>query len=224
MVPGTLKTIHAFSTLSFLTLMINPDSRNSRPIPVPVDFVRVHDMNNSDRERMYDRLLEDGFINPRFIDGVESFVEFAKIHPECMDGEKLRSPCNKNHRKCRNKIILDEFTLMIHLGNNGFVPNYYRWNHRGESYIPGPSVFGNHQEEALASGGRGGREKKDEDEDGDRDKDEDEDENEDEDEDGDEDADDDKDDDDNDDDNDDHDDDNEEEEECELHKKKRRRI
>ncbi|PHT66259.1 hypothetical protein T459_30684 [Capsicum annuum] len=53
-------------------------------------------MNNSDREWMYDRLLEDGFINPRFIDGVESFVGFAKIHPECMDGEKLR--CPYNHR------------------------------------------------------------------------------------------------------------------------------
>ncbi|KAM3340082.1 hypothetical protein P3S68_029952 [Capsicum galapagoense] len=95
-------------------------------------------------------LFEDGFINPRFIDGVESFVEFAKSHPECMDGEKLRCPCN--HRKCQNKNILDEFTVMTHLENNGFVPNYYRWHHHGESYIPGPSVFGNHQEEALASG------------------------------------------------------------------------
>ncbi|PHT58732.1 hypothetical protein CQW23_01095 [Capsicum baccatum] len=51
-------------------------------------------MNNSDREWMYDRLLEDELINPRFIDGVESFVEFAKSHPECIDGEKLRCPCN----------------------------------------------------------------------------------------------------------------------------------
>ncbi|KAM3233323.1 hypothetical protein P3L10_018682 [Capsicum annuum] len=107
-------------------------------------------MNNSDREWMYDRLLEDGFINSRFIDGVESFVEFAKSHPECMDGEKLRCPFN--HRKCQNKNILDEFTVMTHLGNNGFVPNYYRWHHHGESYVPGPSVFGNHQEEASASG------------------------------------------------------------------------
>ncbi|KAM3248599.1 hypothetical protein P3L10_010368 [Capsicum annuum] len=81
-------------------------------------------MNNSDREWMYDRLLEDGFINPRFIDGIESFVEFAKSHPE----------------------------FMTHLGNNGFVPNYYRWHHHGESYIPDPSVFDTHQEEASASG------------------------------------------------------------------------
>ncbi|KAF3632164.1 hypothetical protein FXO37_27628 [Capsicum annuum] len=91
-------------------------------------------MNNPNREWMYDRLLEDGFINPRFIDGVKIFVEFAKSHPECMDDEKLRCPCN--HRKCRNKNILDEFTVMTHLENNGFVPNSYRWHHHGESYIP----------------------------------------------------------------------------------------
>ncbi|XP_019257782.1 PREDICTED: uncharacterized protein LOC109235999 [Nicotiana attenuata] len=51
-------------------------------------------MNNSDREWMYGRVLEDGFINPRFIIGVEEFVAFAKRHPECMDCEKLRCPCN----------------------------------------------------------------------------------------------------------------------------------
>ncbi|PHT68790.1 hypothetical protein T459_28277 [Capsicum annuum] len=107
-------------------------------------------MNNPNREWMYDRLLEDGFINPRFIDRVKIFVEFAKSHPECMDDEKLRCPCN--HRKCRNKNILDEFTVMTHLENNGFVPNSYRWHHHGESYIPGASVFDNHQEETSASG------------------------------------------------------------------------
>jgi len=35
-------------------------------------------MSNSDREWMYVRILEDGFINPKFIDGVENFVAFAK--------------------------------------------------------------------------------------------------------------------------------------------------
>ncbi|PHT42889.1 hypothetical protein CQW23_16914 [Capsicum baccatum] len=114
------------------------------------ELQRVHDMNNSDREWMYNRLLEDGFINPRFIDGVESFVEFDKSHPECMDGEKLR--CPSNHRKCQNKKEFDEFTVTTHLGNNAFVPNYYSWHYHGESYIPNSSVLDNHQEEALASG------------------------------------------------------------------------
>ncbi|PHT53060.1 hypothetical protein CQW23_07522 [Capsicum baccatum] len=179
---------------------------------------------------MYDRLLEDGFINPRFIDGVESFVEFSKGHPECMDGEKLRCPCN--HRKCRNKNILDEFTVMTYLGNNSFVPNYYRWHHHGESFIPGPSVFDNHQEEASASddggveqddpgmlsvfkqAGRGfGKLKREKEKE--KEKDGDEDEDEDKEKDGDEDNDEDK-----DEDEDDDDDHEEEEEECELHKKR----
>ncbi|XP_075101214.1 uncharacterized protein LOC142176778 [Nicotiana tabacum] len=104
-------------------------------------------MNNSDREWMYARLLEDGFINPRFIIGVEEFVAFAKRHPECMDDEKLRCPCN--HRKCRNKNILDEFTIMTHLGTYGFKLNYYRWYHHGESYMPHPTVLNDHQEETF---------------------------------------------------------------------------
>lgn len=105
--------------------------------------VKVYNMNNSNREWMYARVLEDGFINPRFIIGVEEFVAFAKRHPECMDGEKLRCPCN--HRKCRNKNILDEFTIMTHLGTYGFKPNYYRWYHHGESYMPHPTVLNDHQ-------------------------------------------------------------------------------
>lgn len=38
---------------------------------------------------------------------------------------------------------------MIHLGTYGFVPNYYRWYHHGESYISNPSVLNDHQEEAF---------------------------------------------------------------------------
>ncbi|XP_019266150.1 PREDICTED: uncharacterized protein LOC109243644 [Nicotiana attenuata] len=64
-----------------------------------------------------------------------------------MDGEKLRCPCN--HRKCRNKNILDEFTIMTHLGTYGFKPNYYRWYHHGESYMPHPTVLSDHQEETF---------------------------------------------------------------------------
>ncbi|XP_060210479.1 uncharacterized protein LOC132637405 [Lycium barbarum] len=104
-------------------------------------------MSNFDREWMYDRILEDGFINPRFIDGVENFIAFAKRHPQCLDSDKLRCPCN--HRKCQNKNILDEFTIMSHLGNFGFVPDYYRWYHHGESYIPYPSMLDYHQATSL---------------------------------------------------------------------------
>ncbi|MCS5023654.1 hypothetical protein L2V44_14285 [Staphylococcus aureus] len=79
------------------------------------------------------RRLEDGWITPAFIDGVEQFVEFAKSHPEWMDGDKIRCPCNR--RKCQNKIFLDEQTVLVHLGKHRFVPGYYNWHHHGEPYV-----------------------------------------------------------------------------------------
>ena len=84
---------------------------------------------------MYAR-LDNGWIKPEFIIGVEQFVEFAKMHPECMDGEKIKCPCN--HRKCQNRNYLDEDTVKVHLGRNGFVADYYRWYHHGETYVPQP--------------------------------------------------------------------------------------
>lgn len=88
---------------------------------------------SSDRQWMYTR-LENGWIRPEFITGIEQFVAFAKMHPECMDGEKIRCPCNR--RKCQNRVYLDEDTVKVHIGTNGFVPDYYRWYHHGEPYIP----------------------------------------------------------------------------------------
>ena len=90
---------------------------------------------SSDRQWMYAR-LDHGWIRPEFILGVERFVEFAKMHPKCMDGEKMKCPCN--NRKCRNKNYLDEDTIKVHLGRNGFVADYYRWHHHGETYMPRP--------------------------------------------------------------------------------------
>ena len=84
---------------------------------------------------MYAR-LDNGWIKPEFIIGVEQFVEFAKMHPECMDGERIKCPCN--HRKCQNRNYLDEDTVKVHLGRNGFVADYYRWYHHGETYVPQP--------------------------------------------------------------------------------------
>ena len=82
---------------------------------------------------MYAR-LDNGWIKAEFIIRVEQFVEFAKMHPECMDGEKIKCPCN--HCKCQNMNYLDEDTVKVHLGRNGFVADYYRWYHHGETYVP----------------------------------------------------------------------------------------
>ena len=80
--------------------------------------------------------LDNGWIKPEFIIGVEQFVEFGKMHPECIDGEKIKCSCN--HRKCQNRNYLDEDTVKVHLGRNGFVADYYRWYHHGETYVPQP--------------------------------------------------------------------------------------
>ncbi|XP_039119063.1 uncharacterized protein LOC120255272 [Dioscorea cayenensis subsp. rotundata] len=83
-----------------------------------------------DRQWMYQRRTR-GLIDPNFIDGVNSFVEFAKAHSNCLDGYLMRCPCN--HKKCRNRNLLDEDTIKAHIAKYGFVENYETWIHHGES-------------------------------------------------------------------------------------------
>ncbi|XP_075507349.1 uncharacterized protein LOC142544170 [Primulina tabacum] len=87
---------------------------------------------NDTRSWMYHR-LENGFITNNFFNGVEEFVNFAKMDPEIMCGETIRCPCN--HRRCRNRAYHDEEVVKLHLCRHGFVPGYYRWHHHGETYI-----------------------------------------------------------------------------------------
>ncbi|XP_073295278.1 uncharacterized protein [Primulina huaijiensis] len=90
---------------------------------------------NINKAWMYAR-LDNGFITEEYMNGVEDFVNFAKSHPECMSGDKLRCPCAQ--RKCRNTIFHDEDTVKVHLGKYGFIPNYYNWYVHGEPYITDP--------------------------------------------------------------------------------------
>ncbi|XP_050207371.2 uncharacterized protein LOC126656796 [Mercurialis annua] len=85
------------------------------------------------REWMYVR-YEGGYLHPRFIQGVEEFVDFAKMHPDCMNGEKIRCPCD--HKKCRNKGYLEEVTVKCHLAKYGFMKNYNCWYCHGETFVP----------------------------------------------------------------------------------------
>ncbi|XP_073133532.1 uncharacterized protein [Henckelia pumila] len=87
---------------------------------------------NDSRIWMYDR-LENGYMRNEFFNGVEEFVNFAKIHPEVMSCEMMHCPCNR--QKCKNRAYHDEDTVKEHLCRYGFVPNYYRWHHHGETYI-----------------------------------------------------------------------------------------
>ncbi|XP_021609914.2 uncharacterized protein LOC110613202 isoform X3 [Manihot esculenta] len=86
---------------------------------------------SSDRSWMYARHKE-GILNADFLRGLNKFFEFAKQHPECMEGDKLKCPCN--HRKCQNRAFLDEETIRLHLMKHGFIPHYYQWYVHGEPY------------------------------------------------------------------------------------------
>jgi len=84
----------------------------------------------SDRQWMYIRRKEDGYVSTEFIKGVEEFVNFAKSQPKWMDGNKIKCPCNQ--RKCRNTVFRDQETVTSHLLTKGFVPGYYEWTLHGE--------------------------------------------------------------------------------------------
>lgn len=55
------------------------------------------------REWMYRRSTPEGDFNPQFLDGLESFIEFACSKPAFMNGENIRCPC----RKCHNRKLVD---------------------------------------------------------------------------------------------------------------------
>ncbi|XP_073119657.1 uncharacterized protein [Henckelia pumila] len=89
-------------------------------------------MDNTNRQWMY-RRFDNGYVNDDYINGVEDFIVFALTHAECLSSGKIRCPCND--KKCQNKVFLDPVTVKVHLGRNGFVPNYHNWHLHGEVYI-----------------------------------------------------------------------------------------
>ncbi|XP_039141188.1 uncharacterized protein LOC120278460 [Dioscorea cayenensis subsp. rotundata] len=94
---------------------------------------------SANRSWMYAR-LKDGLLNPNFLQGINEFIDFAKMHPECMDGIKIKCPCN--HRKCQNRAFHMEDTVRYHLMKYGFVPYYYLWVLHGEPSISDSSTHG----------------------------------------------------------------------------------
>ena len=83
-----------------------------------------------DREWMYCR-LEDGLLNKEFMDGIDKFIDFACSHPECMDCDKIKCPCN--FWKCQNRRYYDVNTVRFHLQKYGFVSDYHDWILHGET-------------------------------------------------------------------------------------------
>ncbi|KAL6587746.1 hypothetical protein OROMI_000724 [Orobanche minor] len=63
-----------------------------------------------------------------FTRGVKYFVEFARLHPECIHDGMLRCPCYR----CRNLKVESDGVIKLHLMKFGFVDNYKRWILHGE--------------------------------------------------------------------------------------------
>lgn len=81
------------------------------------------------REWMYNRLIDGRkSINPEFLVGVESFIEYACQQPTFMDRDKIRCPCCK----CQNRRFLLVDDVKLHLTRNGFIKDYYEWVCHGE--------------------------------------------------------------------------------------------
>ena len=78
---------------------------------------------------MYSRLI-NGFLNPKFLVGLEEFIEFACSKLEWMDSNKIKCPCTLT--KCRNRSYHQIDTVKYHLMKNGFILGYYVWARQGE--------------------------------------------------------------------------------------------
>ncbi|CAH9146216.1 unnamed protein product [Cuscuta epithymum] len=86
-------------------------------------------MFHTDRNWMYERYnLFTKNVFDRFISGMKSFVEFARVQHEFMSEENIRCPC----QKCKNWCFYDIETVKLHLFRHGFLANYYIWTSHGE--------------------------------------------------------------------------------------------
>ncbi|XP_043816628.1 uncharacterized protein LOC110624237 [Manihot esculenta] len=86
----------------------------------------------AERSWMYARLI-DGLLNPRYLEGINEFLEKAKTCTEYLNGDQIRCPCNRF--KCQNRSFQDENTVKYHLMKHGFVQNYLVWYLHDETEV-----------------------------------------------------------------------------------------
>ncbi|KAH6777998.1 hypothetical protein C2S52_006488 [Perilla frutescens var. hirtella] len=72
-----------------------------------------------DREWMYRRYLHNGALNPDFLNGLNSFIEFSYNQPSFMSVDKIKCLC----RKCKNIPFQTPSTVKLHVAKKGFVHN-----------------------------------------------------------------------------------------------------
>jgi hypothetical protein len=107
----------------------------------------------ADREWMYKRLLPNGKVDPKFILGVEAFVELACSNPDVFTmgsaGKYIICPC----KKCQNLYRHPADIAQLHLYKDGFCDNYSQWTCHGEPYTsnhpPSPTIEVDRMDEML---------------------------------------------------------------------------
>nr|GLL49269.1 uncharacterized protein LOC109166492 [Ipomoea trifida] len=87
---------------------------------------------SSNRHWMYTR-MRNGVLTKEFLDGLNTFIEFATSQRSWMDGERIRCPCTQ--RRCQNTKFLDVPTVKYHLAKHGFVSDYFVWRFHGERIV-----------------------------------------------------------------------------------------
>ncbi|KMZ62536.1 hypothetical protein ZOSMA_45G00810, partial [Zostera marina] len=80
-------------------------------------------MSNEDRSWMYQRLLSNTTINPKFVDGVDEFLNFVGTNEEY-----IRCPCIR----CAGARYYKRNDIRLHLYRFGFQRDYVVWHQHGE--------------------------------------------------------------------------------------------
>lgn len=82
------------------------------------------------QNRLYMQYLDNGwFLNPDFVNGLETFIEFASSQPMLMEVQKTKCPC----RNCKNIPFRIPYTVWLLIAKHGFVKNYYIWAFQGSA-------------------------------------------------------------------------------------------
>ncbi|XP_074318190.1 uncharacterized protein LOC141654985 [Silene latifolia] len=88
-----------------------------------------------DREWMYNRLDEDGYLRNEFVAGVDTFIKYACNQENFKQYPLLKCPCSN----CWNKPYMEVDSVKLHLYKNGYRDNYSCWSCHGETYIEAQS-------------------------------------------------------------------------------------
>ena len=82
----------------------------------------------NDKRWMYAYKTKPARCHPRFVAGVNFFIDYARERLGVQGNGLMRCPC----RKCENGQNLDCETIKTHIVLEGFFPLYESWSYHGE--------------------------------------------------------------------------------------------